>query len=431
MKYFSIFLLLFLIANALASEVSVITTNEREILLKGKDCSKLKKSEEDILSWTEKVDGLKPERSKCFCKNTDCTINVTQSVPFFAKKWQGVISKILSGNCWNTMFRANGILPSIRMSYPEELRFLLNSPTICKERPVSEPNQSGDMILIRTNQRSLNESEREIHGFVYINDELAFQKEGPGAGEPIEVVESRYAFENITNPVCKKVDGNPPTDPQVANSCQLYANVYSCSSLKEVMKNKNDQIGKLTTEKLNQIDGLECHLQNYNNSPLSIMNMNSLHSLEGSFEVLKKWAEENSTNSQNEFDAFLINYILNRADSSIKHIHESAERINEVMGSGKVGTELDKDVEDSERKLADKYAIWKDQIDVCYELLDFSNKYKRLPTNDLKSSSEEKAFFLRLKEFDLFTKIQNNPEQFEIYLHPDVYRVLIKKNQFK
>lgn len=424
MKYFSIFMLIHFSIITSASEVSVKTTNKKEIFLQGSDCKKLRKSEDDILNWTEKVEDHRPKSTDCFCKDEVCSINVTNSVPLFARKWHGVLSKTLSGNCWNTMFNANGILPFTRMTYPEELRFLLNSPIICKERPVSEPNQSGDMILIRHNDTD--ENEREIHGFVYINDELAFQKEGLGGGEPIEVIESRYAFENITSSICRKVDGNPPTDLQVAKKCPVYANVYSCSSIKQVLKSKEDQITNSTKEKLIQIDNIECDLQNKNNSPISQVNPNLLNSMKASLEVLKKWAENNSTKSENEIDQFFVSYILNRTVSSIGHINDSFERINEAKMNGKVGNELDESVETSERELAEKYVTWKNQVDISYSLLDFTNKYKRLPADTSKSSSEEKVLFLKLKEFDIPSRLHDNPEQFEFYLHPDVYRSLIK-----
>ena len=104
MRYFHICALLFLIVNTFASEVAVITTNEREIILQGTDCKQLQKSEEDILHWTEKVEGHKTASANCICKNAICTINVTNSVPLFVKKWHGIPSKTLSGNCGTVKF---------------------------------------------------------------------------------------------------------------------------------------------------------------------------------------------------------------------------------------------------------------------------------------------------------------------------------------
>lgn len=426
MSFFNLFLSLFFVINASATEVTVVTTNNRQIILEGSNCKELKKSEADILTWTEKVEGKKRSSGSCVCNDSICSLNVTEAVPLFAKEWHNIPSKTLSGNCWNTVLRVNEILPSTRMTYPEELRFILNSPIICKEKAISASNESGDMIVIRDNNLKLNENERELHAFIYINENLSFQKKGPGAGEPVEIVNSKYAYTFITNPICKKVDGNPPTDPEVAKRCSYYANVYSCSSIKDVMKKNQDQLSNSTKEQLKNIDQVENSLQTINNLPITQAEA-SLNSVIDSLLPIKNWGEDHLSKSQNETDKFFIEYILNRTQSSLEHIKEANDRISSSKDQfpDMNGEKLDKAVEQNEKIIADWYISWKKETDIYYLLLDFTNKYRRLPANNAESI-DEKELFSKLEELKFFMKVQMMPERFEIYLHPDVYKEILK-----
>jgi hypothetical protein len=176
----------------------IIRKNDR-LFLKTNTCSEGAAVVGDLDLW------LKTSTpKKCittYQQNQFCEHDITECVPEHVKRYQGVHASLRGPNCWNLALVMSQILPNLRYSDPEEISFYMQPP-LCNSVPSGEKRSPGDIGLIRNvdSEKIGFGPKGEVHGFIYINNDLVYSKNGLGKENPyaIQSAEKMYSEYPLT-----------------------------------------------------------------------------------------------------------------------------------------------------------------------------------------------------------------------------------------
>ncbi len=136
-------------------------------------------------------------------------------------------------NCFNLALVLNHILPSLRFSSPDEIGFYINSP-LCRKLQDGEPRRYGDIGLIYLSSKKPIE---EYHGFIYINENLAYSKNGDGIFKPSSYL--LQSLENVYNtydvPLTSECRQN---QLKIPSRCGQAASFHRCESMQNYLSRK-------------------------------------------------------------------------------------------------------------------------------------------------------------------------------------------------
>lgn len=250
MKTFIIFIFVFFNFSALSQTQlfndQVRVSKERgRIYLIGQDCKVLDKEGEALSKWTTSIKE-QAQNKACSCSRGVCKKEVTTALPEFVEAYQFKHVPTDGPNCWNATLVAAKIVPQVRYTSDLEMNFWMYSP-LCTERRPGEPPQPGDIIAIRDS------TYKEVHGFVYISENLSFSKNGYDREVPYSLQDPNVVFDVYRVPEnCRRVHGTAP-------SCSAYANYYSCMSMDDYLKVNpiKDAVAKKAYE---QLSDAECQI---------------------------------------------------------------------------------------------------------------------------------------------------------------------------
>lgn len=237
--------------NVIASpneNVEVVKVGNRT-LIQSSSCRKI---EETFQSLTKALTKQLIESNKmpsCSCHLDKCFMDVTEDLPEYFTRIAGVNpgdGARFGPNCWNTVLYTKKIVKGVRASTSEEISFWTKSP-LCRILKKEESLIPGDIGLIRTNKKSL----PEIHGFIFLSENLVFEKKNALYG-------STAQFERLSNNIeyngwisgdigstlrdrCSRL-GNSPSLLQ-NKRCKGWVNYFRCedfdSFVQKIQSRKN------------------------------------------------------------------------------------------------------------------------------------------------------------------------------------------------
>jgi hypothetical protein len=250
MRYIIALFLFFQISSSYA-EVKSIERSNGDIILTTSNCEELNNQVQTIAKWSKWSEGkdctVTEKKGMWLFGNKRCVANISKCLPDHVSKYHGINPDISGPNCWNLSLVMAGILPNLRYSTPEEMSFFM-SPPLCNQLKSGEERRPGDIGTIRRNRG------QEVHGFVYISEELAYSKNGYHKSSPyaLQTLDNVYDVYNIKN-TDKKCLGNV-LDP----TCESGVEYFRCNSMKEYLAKERKSQSKPSKEVLVQIDRADC-----------------------------------------------------------------------------------------------------------------------------------------------------------------------------
>lgn len=291
------FFLIFLSTSLYGFEVKRV--NERIILYgsEQKYCDKMPKEILNLKNWSASLDENKsmpvPE-IKPGNKIGSCYVDITDCVPEFVKKYQDVNPSISGPNCWNIALVFAKVVPGLRYTSPEEFAFYLSSP-LCKKIQESD-KQAGDIGVTRAILN--NGTIKEIHGYIYISNNLVFAKQNNDNTSPYKIQTMKEndrlgALESISySPLCDK------------KYCSVRKEFFRCEPLKNYLSAHSVEEKEVKSAFL-QMENEECLMNRFilsgfrNEKKLSLEVAAALMKL--SEEKLKAFDNSTQTSEASEF----------------------------------------------------------------------------------------------------------------------------------
>ncbi len=221
--------------------------NSSQIVIKALSCDRLIDAAWALRAWTKRL-GEHSSWGECKCVDGMCSLDITNIAPNIIREMQGVCPKERGPNCWNSSLVSNKILPWARYSNPDEMSFWLDSP-LCKEREPNEETKPGDIIAIRANGR-------EVHGFINLNKDFSFSKNGSYEGNPysLQSLDNVFRIYKVSKD-CQRVYKEPTS---LACSKKRYANYFSCQSFEDYIK--KEPMNRESQNSFDELDSLECEI---------------------------------------------------------------------------------------------------------------------------------------------------------------------------
>ncbi|MEI8192180.1 MAG: hypothetical protein WCI75_20940, partial [candidate division NC10 bacterium] len=188
------------------------------LILAGSDCAGLRRQAAALSQWALRLGEASAPPGECACGPSECLMDAEASAPEIVRYLHGVHAGRWGPNCWNSVLVAAKILPALRFSPPEEMSFWMASP-LCRMLGPEETPVPGDIVAIRAGEGE------EVHGFVYVTEELVFSKNQLTAASPYLLQDPELVFAEFPVPAgCRKVSGAPSAD------CPAYANYFRCGT---------------------------------------------------------------------------------------------------------------------------------------------------------------------------------------------------------
>jgi hypothetical protein len=175
-------------------------------------------------------------------------MDVTNCVPDHVAKYAGKSPKLLGANCWNLAMVFKGILPALRYSTPDEMAFFMRSP-LCRPLEPGEKRMAGDIGSIRAKEKALqyvpckpgigtqcdgDYSIGEYHAFIYISDNLVYEKDGYGE-YPYNIIDTKTLHSDDFYPVPDKPECRE-NQSKISDECPRAMSYYRCSSMDSYVK---------------------------------------------------------------------------------------------------------------------------------------------------------------------------------------------------
>jgi hypothetical protein len=226
-------------ASAPAPDVAVSRGADGGLLLSGSDCRSLREQVSALANWKARLGETPSAAPACRCADGSCSVPIDGVAPEMVIAFHGLRAGRWGPNCWNAALVSAKILPVARFSPPEEMTFWMDSP-LCRELAGAEAPRPGDIVAIR------DQAAAEVHGFVYISDELAFSKNYLTTVAPYALQSPEQVFGEF--PVaarCRKRAGS--SSPE----CPAYANVFRCRTLGEYVSS----LGRPLSEEYVAVEG--------------------------------------------------------------------------------------------------------------------------------------------------------------------------------
>jgi hypothetical protein len=206
--------------------IDVIRSQEGVTSLTGPSCQELTQQERFLRLWTLNV-GETPGPASVAVENADhslCSLVINNSVPSIVHLLQDFKTTFSGPNCWNTTLRLSRLIQLSRFSSAEEMSFWMTSP-YCRELSKTEKPLPGDIIAIRGEKPNQPGAFDEIHGMIYLSDDLVFSKNTSSSMSPYGIQRANLVYQifRTADPKCTKVQGRP-------EDCYRWVNHYRCTS---------------------------------------------------------------------------------------------------------------------------------------------------------------------------------------------------------
>lgn len=214
-----------------------IKKQDDQIYIEGISCVSLKNLRSALNIWQKKFlekNENTPEEN-CIKTAQGYKLLVTASIPTHLHNHLERCPKVDGPNCWNAALVATKILDSFRYTDSTEFTFWLNSP-LCRELRTTEALIPGDVGSISGLQTFGPEDEAlHSHGFIYLNQETAFEKPGLSKTDGGLQFSSLQKIINTykVKPECTRVKSNT-----YIKECKQQINYYRCTSLEDYLKDK-------------------------------------------------------------------------------------------------------------------------------------------------------------------------------------------------
>lgn len=180
-----------------------------------------------------------------------CDFDITSCVPEHVVTFHGAKPEVDGPNCWNLSLVMSSVLPALRYSTPQEMNFYMRPP-LCRVLKRGEKKEPGDIGAIRRVGDFGNT--KETHGFIYIDDKIAYSKNGFSKVAPYELqkLDKVYNLYGVPNkPECRQ-NGMSPESSQ----CQQAVDFFRCDSMGTYLK-KNKDVPKKVREIFANFDAAE------------------------------------------------------------------------------------------------------------------------------------------------------------------------------
>lgn len=162
--------------NFLDQMSPIISRNLDETIHLEDVCKEVYKHWESLSEWKKRVEGKGCDKPKNrINKDGFCVIEITNCLPKTVLKYHGKSTFHDGPNCWNTALFFQNLVPSLRESSGSEFEFFMRSP-FCFEIKDKSKLKPGDIGSIEAEKPD--GTIEHIHSFIYLNEDLVFQKRG-------------------------------------------------------------------------------------------------------------------------------------------------------------------------------------------------------------------------------------------------------------
>jgi len=167
-------------------------------------------------------------------------------------------------NCWNTTLTVSGLNEVLRFTSSQEFAGVLESQR-CQEISYAH-RRPGDIVRLR-------DDNHEIHGLIYISDDLCFSKNGSSQ-------RSKYDIQSTAD-VLSRYEVLPPCDQGRGNKCTKYAQYYRCQS-SDYQLPYSSELAPISE----QLEHLECEVSNLVFTQSNPIDSKLIHLLRQSLQIV-------------------------------------------------------------------------------------------------------------------------------------------------
>lgn len=229
--------LLIIVVSISSFALEVKRNKNSEIILSsrsqgsGRGCAKLEQQLKALKNWQgiEAAQNCKSKvRRRGNPNNPICELNIHDCLPEQIKKYHDGKADLDGPNCFNLALNLKGIVPSLRYSPANEVRFYLRSP-LCRILKLNEKPKAGDVGIIK---EYIGDSPDLVHGFIYVSEDLVYSKNGKDKKAPFALQERKEVYRlyglGAAEAKCKA--------NQMPKECDQGVEIHRCKSMDEFLK---------------------------------------------------------------------------------------------------------------------------------------------------------------------------------------------------
>jgi hypothetical protein len=259
-KALGLFSLLFLFAltqsaNADDSCPLKVQKTDSKVILTAPTCASLNSEISALQKW--RIQGGETAGSSPVVTpnaNGSCSADISNTAPSVVQSLQDTYSSGEGPNCWNLALYSSQSDPDLRYVSPQEFTDYLNS-SLCSPIKAGEAPQPGDVGAIRSRYEDDNNT-YEVHGFIYVSDQLAFSKNSLETKDGYELqckenFFSEYAVDEKTSSACMN------SSLGSISNCSSWVDYYHCKSMDEFVKENNNEFSSAEKSAENQVNALD------------------------------------------------------------------------------------------------------------------------------------------------------------------------------
>ena len=208
------------------AQVAVERGADGVLVLSGADCPTLERQAAALADWRSRLHESPGSHDLCRCEGAACSLRVSSVAPDFVNLTHGTKAGRWGPNCWNTALVSNKILSASSFTSPEEMTFWMKSP-LCRALRQGESPRPGDIIAIR------DQAGEEVHGFVYLTEELSFSKNYLTAAAPFALQSPDAVYQEFPVPQeCRAPGSSGP-------GCASRSDYFRCSTIGDYQSSMN------------------------------------------------------------------------------------------------------------------------------------------------------------------------------------------------
>lgn len=330
-------LLIQVVSTAYADDSFEFVKEGDKFIIKADNCKTIKEQISKLSEWSEwsgRGACAQAKGAPWYKFSDDCKADVTTCLPEHVKKYHGIHPDLSGPNCWNLSLVMSDLLPHLRYSSPEEMNFFM-APPLCRALNNGEERRPGDVGAIRTGRGE------EVHGFIYVSDEMSYSKNGFSNQSPYELQTLNKVYE---------VYGIDDADPkclanQMASSCSVGVDYFRCSSMKEYLEEvAKEEPQKKTQQVIPYIDNLDCLASNMAFDRTTLLNETVMKTFTDTVDALNAYVGQElkgrTPASLDDVDQFILastqvrlNSILDQLQVAYQYSGTRDERANtQVLG---------------------------------------------------------------------------------------------------
>ncbi|MGZ3712022.1 MAG: hypothetical protein ACXVBE_09705 [Bdellovibrionota bacterium] len=296
-----LFLLLATLISLTANAVEVGRSAAGKIILQDIACAEVKAETQALRAWTESSGAHCGEMPVKKTGNS-CEVTIQACLPDHVKKYQDAQPERFGPNCWNLALVNKNLLPYLRMSTNEEMSFFMNSG-LCKQLGENEKPRAGDVGAIRETGPSCEDqnSACEIHGFIYVSENLAYSKNSNETKDP-------YQLQNINKVYSMYSAGKYACQ---GSNCGASNKVdfFRCRSFKEFAAEA--KLSSSLRNSFNALDYVECQVSSASLLP-KVFGVGEKRTITNALDVVAAYLQKAQTEPQGADEAFAFDALLVR-----------------------------------------------------------------------------------------------------------------------